>query len=160
MAANARGRDGPGAVEYVAVHGFMMQELGLSGLPLLVYARIYGFNASGLEFYESKAHLASFLGTTERSVYRALSDLLKAGLVEEHGEHAPKRGHKTKVYAVAAGMLPAGAPLTRMHDKPSGVPPPIPDETSPVAAAFHGATSGEGMTRCQPIRKRDNEDFR
>jgi hypothetical protein len=160
MAANIRGRDGPGAVEYVAVHGFMMQELGLAGLPLLVYARIYGFNACGLEFYESKAHLAAFLGTTERSVYRALSELLKAGLVEELGEHVPRRGHKTKVYAVAAGMLPARAPLARMHDKPSGVPPPIPDETSPAAGGFHDIPSAAGMTRCQPIRKRDNEDFR
>lgn len=160
MAAIARGRDGPGAVEYVAVHGFMMQDLGLSGLPLLVYARIYGFNASGLEFYESKAHLAAFLGTTERSVYRALSELLKAGLVEECGEHAPKRGHRTKIYAVAAGALPARAPLTRMHENTSGVPPPTHDETSPSADALHDASSAIGMTRCQPIRKRDNEDFR
>ncbi len=160
MAESCRGRDGPGSVEYVAVHGFMMRDLGLSGLPLLVYARIYGFNASGLEFYESKPHLAAFLGTTERSVYRALSDLLGAGLVEERGEHVPRRGHRTKVYGIVADRLPAGAPLTRIHDKSSGVPPPTPGRTSPEGAVFPDVPSGEGMTRCHPIRKRDNEDFR
>jgi hypothetical protein len=160
MAGNSRGRDGPAYPGYVAVHGFMMQDLGLSGLPLLVYARIYGFNASGLEFYESKAHLAAFLGTTERSVYRALSQLIGDGLVTESGEHVPRRGHRTKVYSVVTAKLPPGAPLAKRHDMPSGVPPPKHDETSSPAPGIHDGVSGKGMTICHPIRKRDNEDFR
>lgn len=96
MKVNARSRDGPETVGYVVVHGFMIRDLGLSGLPLLVYARICGFNAFRLELYESESHLAAFLGMTERSVYRALSELMNLGLIEENSFHEPGRGHKTK----------------------------------------------------------------
>ena len=39
-AAGPRGRDGPSPREFATVRHFMMAALGLSGLPLLVYARI------------------------------------------------------------------------------------------------------------------------
>ena len=41
-AAGPRGRDGPSPREFATVRHFMMADLGLSGLPLLVYARIFG----------------------------------------------------------------------------------------------------------------------
>ncbi|MBS6858189.1 MAG: hypothetical protein KH187_03460 [Collinsella sp.] len=40
-AAGPRGRDGPSPREFATVRYFMMADLGLSGLPLLVYARIW-----------------------------------------------------------------------------------------------------------------------
>lgn len=46
-AAGPRGRDGPSPREFTAVRHFMMADLGLSGLPLLVYARIFGFCDGG-----------------------------------------------------------------------------------------------------------------
>ena len=46
-AAGPRGRDGPSPREFTAVRHFMMADLGLSGLPLLVYARIFGFCDAG-----------------------------------------------------------------------------------------------------------------
>ena len=42
-AAGPKGRDGPSPREFTTVRHFMMADLGLSGLPLLVYARIFGF---------------------------------------------------------------------------------------------------------------------
>lgn len=42
-AAGPRGRNGPSPREFTAVRHFMMADLGLSGLPLLVYAHIFGF---------------------------------------------------------------------------------------------------------------------
>lgn len=42
---------------FIIVREFMTRGLGLTGLPLLVYARIYGFCESGSPYFESKAHL-------------------------------------------------------------------------------------------------------
>ena len=88
-AAGPRGRDGPSPREFTAVRHFMMADLGLSGLPLLVYARIFGFCDAGCDYFESKGGLARFLNVQERSAHRAISDLLDRGLIEECGVHAP-----------------------------------------------------------------------
>ncbi len=60
-AAGPKGRDGPSPREFTAVRHFMMADLGLSGLPLLVYARIFGFCDGGCDYFESKGNLARFL---------------------------------------------------------------------------------------------------
>lgn len=65
--AGPRGRDGPSPREFTAVRHFMMADLGLSGLPLLVYARIFGFCDGGCDYFESKGNLARFLNVQERS---------------------------------------------------------------------------------------------
>ena len=62
-AAGPRGRDGPSPREFTAVRHFMMADLGLSGLPLLVYARIFGFCDAGCGYFESKGGLA-WIGNT------------------------------------------------------------------------------------------------
>ena len=76
-AAGPRGRDGPSPREFTTVRHFMMADLGLSGLPLLVYARIFGFCDAGCGYFESKGGLARFLNVQERSVHRAIRDLLE-----------------------------------------------------------------------------------
>lgn len=101
-AAGPRGRDGPSPREFTAVRHFMMADLGLSGLPLLVYARIFGFCDAGCGYFESKGGLARFLNVQERSVHRAIRDLLDRGLIEECGVHAPARGHATNGTASCA----------------------------------------------------------
>lgn len=88
-ATGPKGRDGPSPREFTAVRHFMMADLGLSGLPLLVYARIFGFCDAGCGYFESKGGLARFLNVQERSVHRAIRDLLDRGLIEECGMHAP-----------------------------------------------------------------------
>ena len=90
-AAGPRGRDGPSPREFATVRHFMMADLGLSGLPLLVYARIFGFCDAGCGYFESKGGLARFLNVQERSVHRAIRNLLDQGLIEECGVHAPGR---------------------------------------------------------------------
>lgn len=116
-AAGPRGRDGPSPREFTAVRHFMMADLGLSGLPLLVYARIFGFCDAGCGYFESKGGLARFLNVQERSVHRAIRDLLDRGLIEECGVHAPARGHATKRYRIVRERLPPGA-LASPDDMP------------------------------------------
>lgn len=117
-AAGPRGRDGPSPREFTAVRHFMMADLGLSGLPLLVYARIFGFCDGGCGYFESKGNLARFLNVQERSAHRAIRDLLDRGLIEECGVHAPARGHATKRYRIVRERLPPGALAT-----PDDMPP-------------------------------------
>lgn len=57
-AADPRGRDGPSPREFTVIRHFMMANLGFSGLPLLVYAHIFGFCDGGCEYFESKSSLA------------------------------------------------------------------------------------------------------
>ena len=68
--------------EFVVVHRFMIEELGLSGAALLVYARIYGFcRAGNRDFYESKPKTAEFLGLSERTVFHSIRELTAKGLI-------------------------------------------------------------------------------
>lgn len=146
--------------EFIVLHQFMMKELGLSGVPLLVYARIYGFNSAQLDSYESKAHLAEFLSTTSRSIYRAFNELIGRGLIRDEGFYRNPGGIETKRYSVVWSAIPARA---RGPDPDKTSPP---DETSPPEI-LSGQTPGNGdempgghLTDCQPIRKADNKDFR
>ena len=114
-AAGPRGRDGPSPREFTTVRHFMMADLGLSGLPLLVYARIFGFCDAGCGYFESKGGLARFLNVQERSVHRAIRDLLDRGLIEECGVHAPARGHATKRYRIVRERLNLNLPRFHLH---------------------------------------------
>ena len=85
---------------FIIVREFMTRGLGLTGLPLLVYARIYGFCESGSPYFESKAHLGKILGVDTRSVVRAVRKLEEAGLVFEVGRQELSKGRETKVYRI------------------------------------------------------------
>ena len=157
-AAGPRGRDGPSPREFTAVRHFMMADLGLSGLPLLVYARIFGFCDGGCDYFESKGNLARFLNVQERSAHRAIRGLLDRGLIEECGVHAPARGHATKRYRIVRERLPPGALAT--PDDSSGFQTRKGDEMTGFADRTPDEMTGIPLTVCHPIRKRDNEDFR
>ncbi|MDB1868353.1 hypothetical protein ABG983_09130 [Collinsella aerofaciens] len=157
-ATGPKGRDGPSPREFTTVRHFMMADLGLSGLPLLVYARIFGFCDAGCGYFESKGGLARFLNVQERSVHRAIRDLLDRGLIEECGMHAPARGHATKRYRIVRERLPPGALAT--PDDSSGFPARKGDEPSGFAARTPDEMTGKPLTICHPISKRDNKDFR
>lgn len=47
---------------FVVVRRFMWKDLGLSGVTLMVYARICGFCESGAEFYDGRSSTAGLLG--------------------------------------------------------------------------------------------------
>lgn len=88
--------------EFVVVHRFMIEELGLKGAALLVYARIYGFcEKSNRDFYESKPKTAEFLGLSERTVFLTIRELIARGLIYEVGSHELGVGRSTKVYRIA-----------------------------------------------------------
>ena len=128
------------ADSFLVVHRFMWGRLGLSGTTLLVFARIYGFCSGGGEFYESKPNTAAFLGISERTVFRAISELLARGLIEETGTRRARSG-ATKRYALTERALPA-------HDGPS-----------PHGGGSHDKVPWRGETACHPIRKSENKHY-
>ncbi len=67
----------------VWVSQFMVNELKLSGTPLLVYALIYSFTNAGEEYWGSRDYLAQRAGCSVSAVDRALRKLEKMGLINE-----------------------------------------------------------------------------
>lgn len=145
---------------FVIIREFMWRDLGLSGVPLLVYARAFGFcmNGGG-EFYESKARTASFFGVSERTVFRAIRELVGAGLMEEVGTFELGSGRKTKAYRICPAAIPGDA-----ADGPHGSMPcgrdASPDIPPCGRAATPDKTSPPALTDCHPIHKKDNKRFR
>lgn len=130
-------RDGEG---FLIVWESMFQELGLSGVQLLLYARICGFcsreGAAG--FYESRAKTAAYFGISERAVVKAMKALMEKGLVVECGTHRLASGRSTKRYVAVRGA--------------SG------ERSSPEGTSFDSGCSGErgspaGANDVHPISK-------
>ena len=159
--------------DFVVIQRFMWQGLKLSGVALLVYARIYGFSQDGSrDFYESKGNTAKYFGVSERMIFRTIKELTGRGLVHEVGTYKLGSGRETKIYRIdrakAAEAMEASAAC---HDKSSDIKGIYPDESS-----YGGRSSPESvseqipstpdessetrMTGCHPIKKRDNKEFR
>ena len=64
-----------------------MRELGLKGLPLQIYAIIYGFcQAKGNAFYGSLSYLEEFTGYSRPSVIAAIKQLIDEGFIDKEQE--------------------------------------------------------------------------
>jgi hypothetical protein len=152
MAQSSRSSDD----EFIIVYRFMLQELGLKGVPLLLYARIYGFCRSGGSYYESRAAAAAALGTTPRSLTSAINELVSRGLISYTGDHTSPSGNVTRAYRLAdpdvALEVRRGGPPA-----PDNMSPPdetsSPDKVSPPSGLNPDGTSGYPVTGCHPIRK-------
>lgn len=68
---------------YYQISGFMINRLRLKGVPLNVYAIIYGFSQDGeSEFTGSLQYLCDFCGGVSKpTVIKALKELTEAGLI-------------------------------------------------------------------------------
>lgn len=73
---------------FIAVQGWMVNELGLKGNSLLIYAIIYGFSQDGEGSYNgSQQYLADWTNTTKRNVINILNKLVDDGfLLKEENE--------------------------------------------------------------------------
>ena len=71
---------------YFCVFGWM-REMGLKGLPLQIYAIIYGFcQAKGNAFYGSLSYLEEFTGYSRPSVIAAIKQLIDDGFIDKEQE--------------------------------------------------------------------------
>lgn len=71
---------------YYQVQGWMINRLGLKGVPLSVYAIIYGFSQDGeSEYTGSLQYLCDFLGGVSKpTVINALKSLVESNYIHRH----------------------------------------------------------------------------
>ena len=69
---------------YYVVQGWMINELGLKGNALAVYAIIYGFSQDGETRYSgSSRYLSEWLGCSKKTILTTLSNLVELGLLKK-----------------------------------------------------------------------------
>lgn len=149
----------PNEDRYIVVREFMTRGLGLAGLPLLVYARIYGFCSGGGTCFESKKSMSELLRVDERSVYRAIKTLKALGLIEEVGTHSTPGGHETKAYAVSWDAISRARSQAANPDESPSSDDPSGDIVPSKTAAKPDLVPPRGMTGCHPIPKRENKNY-
>lgn len=72
---------------YFQVNGWMINELHLKGIPLMVYAIIYGFSQDGeTQFEGSRQYLCDFTGCTKPTIDKALNELIESNLIIKNSE--------------------------------------------------------------------------
>lgn len=70
---------------FITIQGWMVNELGLKGNELLIYAIIYGFSQdTESEFTGSAQYLADWCGTSKQTVFTVLKKLVEKNLIERH----------------------------------------------------------------------------
>ena len=80
---------------YIVVQGWMINELGLMGNKLMVYALIYGFSQDGnSEFKGSKNYIANSLQISERTVINVLMKLWENDMIFKVNNHPKENTYK------------------------------------------------------------------
>lgn len=73
---------------FIVIHGWMINELNLTGNELLVFAIIYGFSQDGESKYTgSRGYLAEWCNTSLPTVDAALKKLIEKGLIKKETEN-------------------------------------------------------------------------
>lgn len=83
---------------YVVVQPWMIQDYGLKGNKLLIYALIYGFSQDEQScFYGSTRYIMDYFTLSERAVVKLLDELVDEGLLYKWSE--PVNGRATNRYS-------------------------------------------------------------
>ena len=141
---------------FLKVYEFMTHDLGLQGVQLLIYARIFGFSGTGDgAFYESRKSTAEYLGVTERAVTKCLKALVEKGLVLECGRHRLPSGRSTKQYvANVAALVDAGILDDSFKgERCSPVANTTTEQDSPTNRSTPERNSSNGMNGVRPSKK-------
>jgi DNA-binding MarR family transcriptional regulator len=83
------------------LYDFMMQELGLDGVALKVYALIYSFTKAGSDCHGSVRYIGERTDSAKSSVHRALNELLEKGYIVK----LENEGQKTSRYIAKLNPL-------------------------------------------------------
>ena len=87
--------------KYVVIHSFMVDELGLKGNELMIFAIIYGFSQDGESYFKgSLAYLMEWTGASKVTVIKSLKSLVEKGYIEKIGyADFPNRfDYQAKIY--------------------------------------------------------------
>ena len=143
---------------YYTVHGWMINELGLSGNDLLIYAIIYGFSQDGsTEFSGSLNYLITFINSTKPTVINCLKKLCERGLLVKTDRIINNQNFPT--YTAVVPDLTSGKnslpPLKNslLGDSKNSLPPSkesLPNNTSIINSNNQTNSSGETPAEQSP----------
>ena len=143
---------------YYTVHGWMINELGLSGNDLLIYAIIYGFSQDGsTEFSGSLNYLVTFINSTKPTVINCLKKLCERGLLVKTDRIINNQNFPT--YTAIVPDLTSGKnslpPLKNslLGDSKNSLPPSkesLPNNTSIINSNNQTNSSGETPAEQSP----------
>ena len=143
---------------YYTVHGWMINELGLSGNDLLIYAIIYGFSQDGsTEFSGSLNYLVTFINSTKPTVINCLKKLCERGLLVKTDRIINNQNFPT--YNAVVPDLTSGKeflpPLKNslLGDSKNSLPPSkesLPNNTSIINSNNQTNSSGETPAEQSP----------
>ena len=143
---------------YYTVHGWMINELGLSGNDLLIYAIIYGFSQDGsTEFTGSLNYLVSFINSTKPTVINCLKKLCERGLLVKTDRIINNQNFPT--YTAVVPDLTSGKnslpPIKNslLGDSKNSLPPSkesLPNNTSIINSNNQTNSSGETPAEQSP----------
>ncbi len=95
---------------FYVIHGWMLNELNLSGTELQVYAILYGYSQDGESWFKGSAsYLSDWTGRSKRSIYDILKKLTEKGIIEKR--EFDRNGVKMCDYRV----LRTSYPVKKLH---------------------------------------------
>lgn len=106
---------------YVTIHGWMVNQLGLTSDETFVYALIYGYKGG---FDQPIAYIAQWLNASSDTARRVIQRLVAAGLLEEK-----KQSGKPTIYTCRPSQSATPRklrPLAICHPTPRKLTPPTP----------------------------------
>ena len=115
---------------YIAIQGWMVEQLGLKGNELLAYALIHGFSQDGKnQFTGSLTYIQQWLNCAHSTAVLTLQSLVKKQLIKKHEIH-----HNNQKYCTYQAIIPANITQSQNQTTQSENPtPPVrnSNQTSP-----------------------------
>ena len=88
---------------YIAIQGWMVEQLGLKGNELLAYALIHGFSQDGKnQFTGSLTYIQQWLNCAHSTAVLTLQSLVKKQLIKKHEIY-----HNNQKYCTYQAIIPA-----------------------------------------------------
>ncbi len=129
---------------YIVLHGWIVNRLGLTSDEALVYALIYGYKDG---FDQPIAYIAQWLNASERTTRRLLRRLVQEGYITEQKQN----GKPTTYTCIPRTNCHPGQSDTPTPDKLS---PPTPDKLSPPLYINNNIILSSSNNACAPARER------
>ena len=115
---------------YIAIQGWMVEQLGLKGNELLAYALIHGFSQDGKnQFTGSLTYIQQWLNCAHSTAVLTLQSIVKKQLFKKH-----EINHNNQKYCTYQAIIPATITQSKNQTTQSKKPtPPVQklDKTSP-----------------------------
>lgn len=89
---------------HLVIHGWMINELKLKGLPLFIFAIIYGFTQTDDQYFTgSLTYMSEWTGNTKRACINALNSLIAQGYVEKENYKDTNNVTRTRYITLLGG---------------------------------------------------------